>query len=238
MPNWGTMMVVCGLVLASCGDGSSSHVSPAPAPAAEEPTLSDLRALSSELTIRGVVEVAHRSGARWGGEVALIRLQSAENIRVLVAMEGLEEGAVVQVRGTALALSRGDGLFYTGAHGGGGLEETPPLPVAFFLNHLNHAPPVEGGDAVDTEAALIASLPPVTLRGRLLAGEQGAHRLELDDGRQVWVLVVAEDDALRGAVGRRITLSAQIRPYFGDPFSLTTVPGIAVSARSWTIVPG
>jgi hypothetical protein len=153
-------------------------------------------------------------------------------------MEGLEEGAAVEVRGTAQALSRGDGLFYTGAHTNGGLEDTPPLPVAFFLNHLNHARAVEGGDAVDTEAALIASLPPVTLRGRLLAGEQGDHRLELDDGRHVWVLVVAEDDALRGAVGRSITLSAQIRPYFGDPLSLTTVPGIAVSARSWAIVPG
>lgn len=77
MQNLATVMVICGLVLASCGDGSSSYV--APAPTTEEPALSDLRELSTELTIRGVVEVAHRSGARWGGQVVLIRLQGAEN---------------------------------------------------------------------------------------------------------------------------------------------------------------
>lgn len=216
------------LLFAAC-DGESSLPLPAPSAVSAAGPTASLDRLLADVRVRGVVERAHRHGARWGGEVTLLRLaEGAGSLRLLVeAPPPMEDGTTVTLRGVLASLDMRELGFFAGLELG---EDTDSLPVVLRLMEASLAEDDPRYQPIDSTSTLVRELPPLALTGSL---RTDPFRVQLSGGQCLRVLVPAEDqDRWRGHRGRVVTTEGALQPWLDSPPSpeddCWTIPGVAL----------
>jgi len=229
-------------LLSSCGASETPREERVTASAASDEPAGAVQiedALAEGVRVRGVVERARRTISRWGGEVTLLRLPRADDLRVFVDLDDLEPGARVTLRGDLHAHDPREGTFHDGSELA---PESDPLPVPLRLDGAtldeSTAP------AVETLADLLGAMAPVRVQGTLLgAPTDGSLRVRIGGGTPLCVrtrVVAEETRRFESLVGREVTLEGGLRPDSREPPSPTdecwTLRGLSLSQP--TVVDG